>query len=213
MTVEPTARRTPASKSAAKSADQSPRLLKSKPRRADWAAGDAAKFFSYTEAWSRIKLASRQGFFLEAVAIEESIVSDRLLSYLEKTCGLELKDGTKGNLNQLIIRWQREADSRAADSDEGRALLATLHGRLNAWRDQRNQVVHGMVKSAAARGDDHIESFLVRAKAVAAQGEQIAREISRWVDKQKQPAQRAGLVVKGPSPTHSPAGDPHATPE
>ena len=30
------------------------RLRKSKPRAPHWASGDAAKYFSYTEAWARI---------------------------------------------------------------------------------------------------------------------------------------------------------------
>ena len=188
-----------------------PPLRKSKPRNADWASGDAAKFFSYTEAWARIKLSSKQGFFLEAVTIEESIVSDRLLSFLEKTCGLVLKDGTKGNLNQLIDRWLKEAAKRAAADDEALALFSALHSRLNAWREQRNHVVHGMVKSSAARGDDHIESFLARAKTVAADGEKIAREISRWVDKQKKSAPRSSPTVPSKLPATSLSGEPDAT--
>lgn len=44
--------------------------------------GNAAKFWSYREAWTRIKQAQEQGFYLEAVTIEESIISDRLMSYL-----------------------------------------------------------------------------------------------------------------------------------
>ena len=50
------------------------------------------------------------------------------------------------------------------------------------WRNQRNRVVHGMVKSKAGRGDDHIDNFLAEAAIAAADGEKVAREISRWVD-------------------------------
>ena len=42
--------------------------------------GNVRKANSYREAWARIKLARRQGFFLEAVTIEESIIFDRLLA-------------------------------------------------------------------------------------------------------------------------------------
>ena len=57
-----------------------------------------------------------------------------------------------------------------------------LHLRLNRWRDERNDVVHGLVKSRASKGDDHIEDFLTRAATAALEGEVLARQISKWVD-------------------------------
>ncbi len=57
--------------------------------------GNVAKYLSYREAWARIKLARRQGFFLEAVTIDESIISDRLLSFLEKGFSLTLRHQVK----------------------------------------------------------------------------------------------------------------------
>jgi hypothetical protein len=44
--------------------------------------GNTAKFFSYAAAWGWIKRAIAHRFFLEAVTLEESIVADRLISYL-----------------------------------------------------------------------------------------------------------------------------------
>jgi len=42
----------------------------------------ANKYFSYREAWVRIKKAQGYGFYLEAITLEESIITDRLVSYL-----------------------------------------------------------------------------------------------------------------------------------
>lgn len=61
------------------------RLRKSKPRSPDWAAGNAAKFFTYADVWTRISRATKSGCFLEAVTIEDGIVSDRL------PCGLNIR--------------------------------------------------------------------------------------------------------------------------
>jgi hypothetical protein len=44
--------------------------------------GNVVKYLSYREAWTRIKQAQEQGFYLEAVTLEESIITDRLISYL-----------------------------------------------------------------------------------------------------------------------------------
>lgn len=39
------------------------------------------KYYSYRAAYSRMNLAMKSGFYLEAIAIQESIISDRLLSF------------------------------------------------------------------------------------------------------------------------------------
>ena len=44
--------------------------------------GNRCKYLSYREAWARIKQAQQQQFFLEAVTLEESIITDRLICYL-----------------------------------------------------------------------------------------------------------------------------------
>jgi hypothetical protein len=43
-------------------------------------AGNSSKYDSYHEAGSRIQLAQDNGFFLEAITIQESIISDRLIN-------------------------------------------------------------------------------------------------------------------------------------
>lgn len=153
---------------------------KSRPIKRDWAAGNEAKFLSYREAWARIKVATKQGFYLEAVTIEESIASDRMLSFLEKSCGVVLGGHS---LNNTSKRWLKHAKELfGLDSDESHAAQK-LFTKLNAWRDRRNIVVHGIVKSKVARLDDHIDNFLEGAKSSALEGEQIVRAIDRWVSK------------------------------
>ncbi len=147
------------------------KLRKAKPLPNDWAAGNSAKYLSYREAWARIRMASKSGYFLEAVTIEESIISDRLLSYLEKSCGLALGDGTRSSLSRVISTWKREATSRCETGEQAQHV-ELLHGRLNAWREQRNRVVDGMVKSTVSKGEDHIESFLAGAADAAREGQE-----------------------------------------
>lgn len=67
-----------------------PRLQDIRHIQLDWASGNEAKFLGYSEAWARIVLASKRTFNLEAVTIEESMASDRMLSFLEKSCGAAL---------------------------------------------------------------------------------------------------------------------------
>jgi len=146
--------------------------------------GNGAKYLSYREAWARIKLARQQGFFFEAVTIEESIISDRLLSFLEKRSGVVLKNTTKGNFNQIIQRWFVVATDRYADQPAELEALAVLNDRLHAWRIGRNEVVHGLVKSKASQKGDHIANFLIAAETHACSGEKLARAVDARVRRQ-----------------------------
>jgi hypothetical protein len=158
------------------------RHRKSKPRRADWAAGDGAKFLSYAEAWTRIREARRKGFFLEAVTLQESILSDRLTSFLVKSCGLDPGSKSIRSFNDLIGVWAREATIRLSDDPERVKEVADFKQHLDAWRVRRNEIVHGLVKSKAQKGSDHIDNFLDGAHAAAEEGEELARSVDRWVN-------------------------------
>ena len=158
------------------------RLQKSRFRPTDWAAGDGAKYLSYAEAWARIRLATKQGFFLEAVTVEESIISDRLSSYMVKNCGFDQGDRSLRNLQNLVGVWAKTVRTEAKIGAHLLQQLEELQQRIEAWRIDRNDVVHGLVKSRASRGDDHIEGFLSRAHHAAKEGQFLARAVSNWVD-------------------------------
>jgi hypothetical protein len=158
-------------------------LRKSRPIKRDWASGNEAKFHSYREAWARIKDARRQKFFLEAITIQESIISDRLLSVLEKTWEVQLRPNTKKLVGQVIERWYSESKKRFSADEASLVELTALHSRIDSWRSLRNDAVHGIVKSTVARLDDHIDAFLHTASQAAEEGEKIARAIDRWVSK------------------------------
>lgn len=67
---------------------------------------NANKYFSYREAWGRIKRARGLGYHFEAVTLEEGIIADRLISYLVGAG--ELKVGTppdRYSFGRLIELW------------------------------------------------------------------------------------------------------------
>lgn len=81
------------------------RFRKSKPRAANATKGDEAKFLSYAEAWARIRAVRKHGFFLEAVTIQESIISDRLSSFVVKNCGEDPTSKSLRTLHNLTGMW------------------------------------------------------------------------------------------------------------
>jgi hypothetical protein len=133
------------------------------------------KYLSYNKGWARINSALEAGFYLEAITIQESIISDRLLSYVLGVAP-NSKINTKTSLGKLIVQWRKYAGvslERLDGTDLGRDT--------DAWRIKRNTVVHGLVKSAPG-GTPELQSddFFILARQSAEEGKALAREIQNW---------------------------------
>jgi hypothetical protein len=142
---------------------------------------NANKYFSYSEAWVRIKKAQGSGFYLEAVTLEESIIADRLVSFL--VCVGEIQADSqveKHSLGQLIQRWKKRVPEPIPTK-----YFHDLCSAIEEWRKHRNRVVHGMVKSVPDSSHNDVLDFLKEAEFVAMQGEALAHLISDWVKKTK----------------------------
>ena len=95
------------------------------------------KYHSYRAACSRMNLAMKKGFYLEAIAIQESVISDRLLSFAIRS-------------NKLVVSHERlytisfsKLIKIAAPHFENEKLVDDLH----VFRLERNNCLHGFVKS------------------------------------------------------------------
>lgn len=141
--------------------------------------GNLSKYESYRAAWQRIAASRQAGFFLEAIAIEESIIADRLVSYLSRPDALtpvsKDKKGRWPGLGKLIIALEEEFP--AGLSIDG---FDDVVSHLNAWKDDRNTAVHAIVKSDPGAPTVDIDDFLLVAEKAAEQGASLARAISSW---------------------------------
>jgi hypothetical protein len=131
---------------------------------------NSGKYWSYRIAWSRIAEAIDDGYHLEAVTIAESIIADRVLSFLVSR-GVTVKPHSP--LHVLIAKLRKEAD------DEG-CLLAD---RIDGWRKHRNTLVHGIVKSARGEAPIDMMDFVELAEISAHEGRALARSVSTWQKK------------------------------
>lgn len=147
------------------------------------------KYDSYREAWRRIKAAQQAGFYLEAVVIEESIISDRLISYLSSPASSRrLEKKSKGrwpDFFQLIEHLKQEFPSGVAvKSPPSKTMVATeipnLAHALDDWRKTRNAAVHAIAKSDPGTPTDEVQEFIRKAKAAAERGELLARAVLTW---------------------------------
>ncbi len=151
-------------------------------------AGNKAKYLSYSEAWRRIERAVAAGFYFEAVTLQESIIADRLLSFVkgvEPACKVQVST----NFGELIGHWRRLAGALPED-DAG----TDLGSRVEAWRSQRNEVVHGLVKSSPGEPTQPVGAFIERCQATAVGGRRLAREVLLWHKHQLRSARTKGAV-------------------
>ena len=130
------------------------------------------KYNSYTLAFDRINKALEAEFPLEAIAIEESIITDRLMSF---ALAKGIKIDNDGFLGYLI----KEIKKIGSDEDKKFMIM------IDAWRKQRNEKLHAIVKSKPGTAPVvQAEDFISEAMELARQGKDLARESSNWHRKQ-----------------------------
>ena len=131
--------------------------------------GNVVKHDHYKEAFARINDAIELGFFIEAIAIEEGIISDRLTSHLSYFG--KLPKSKFPTLKKLTEAWEK-----IAGTDIEKKLIA----KIDKWRDARNHAVHGIVKCSDETKNDSVNAFLKEAKDSAAKGLEIVNELKKW---------------------------------
>lgn len=137
--------------------------------------GNASKFFSYREAWTRIKTAQEHGFYIEAVTIQKSIISDRLISYF-KASDVVLKKYP--SFGYLVVLWKKQPAIIHKD-------IENLQESIDQWRIRRNQIVHDIVKVQVEAEITAIDDFLIDAQSVATDGTILTRAVCNWHDRVK----------------------------
>ena len=118
-------------------------------------------------AWGRVSRAIGQGFYIEAIALQESMIADRLESLLARD-GSDVHFGTAGRLATTV-------QSRWPGQDPDGVL-----GRVRQWSDQRAAAIHQMVKY----GDGHDATWRERsaeAHAVAEVGVDLVKDVDALV--------------------------------
>lgn len=144
--------------------------------------GNTQKYLSYSAAWERMDQAIQQGFFLEAVAIQESMIFDRLRSFLSFYEGGEIDNRVP--LKRIVRRWQ-DALNRMAHEDASFSFDVNLVSDTLAWVDDRNAVIHTIVRSQPGQPTRDISEFIGHAEETALAGKTIARAISDWFRRQR----------------------------
>ena len=137
----------------------------------------------YIEAYSRIESSIKSKHYFEAITIEESIISDRLASFLESTGTLTTDQIHRQSFASLIMLWKLAINNPGAIWEECKELIS----KVNAWRGQRNKYVHGLVKFPNQKANIPITSdFIKGAEKTATEGKLLANQVSDWRKRQTQ---------------------------
>ena len=158
--------------------------------------GNVSLYARFVEAWKRIEGSIEARYFFEAIAIEESIMSNRLTSFLFGI-GLMTKDEAEGNPHKpfatLISRL------RSAASDPRWEDPAALAVKLDSWRKQRNTALHALTKSFPGHSPRvPLSKFLEDVEETAREGKELARFVSNWQRRQRARANAAN-AANGPA--------------
>lgn len=136
-----------------------------------------AKYLTYKEAFTRINQAIDAHFFLEAITIEESIICDRMISYLHGKFGVTFSEKEMKNnktlTDNLLKMWQKNEPGIIAFKS-----YLDLHKEIDEWREQRNYLLHSMTKSYPGKPTKNINDFLEDACVAAIRGKKLARALS-----------------------------------
>lgn len=133
---------------------------------------NVTKYQSYKYAFERMKQAIEREFFLEAIMIAESIISDRLISYLSET-------KTRTYLYQLVEKWEK-IDNQVTWKDRTNLIID-----VKTWGRQRNICAHQVVKSLPGEPTTAVEEFTFIAQECALEGQILARYVCDWRSAQK----------------------------
>ena len=143
----------------------------------------------YAFALERTSKALDSGFYLEAITLCESMIADRLLSSLARR-------------EQRIVRRNKGLGWLIAEHINGESLQksATSKGKteadvflaLDRWREERNELLHGIAKCAPGDQLSNPPALMARAKGAAEEGIRLFRLLDNWHAKHTRGCSRPG---------------------
>lgn len=147
---------------------------------------NTAKGKAYALAFGMINTALEKGCPLQAITIEESILTDRISSTLNARRDTKTPFST---LNGALREWEKQ--TKGGESLFNKEMTVLLP-QLEAWWKERNALLHGIAKSPCGEGPTiPAEEFMARAEKAAKEGLDLARRVARWTQKQVRQARKA----------------------
>lgn len=124
---------------------------------------------SLDEALERIKNAVDQGFYLEAVSLEETVISACLYDYAKAKI-----DGFEETSLFKILRIYKEKLFPLRELD------GSFFSSLDRWRKERNTAIHGFVEFRMKFPQNSSHDFDESSKSSAIEGYELTKRLLLW---------------------------------
>ena len=126
----------------------------------------------YKKVFACIKEASENGFYLEAIALEESVLCDRL----ESIAGRDSSDSSIKKEKYMTVG--KFLTTKNLQKELKEHIPESLFDKIKVWWENRNKVIHGMAKFTDVEGANW-ENKMNRAHICAENGIKLVREIDK----------------------------------
>jgi hypothetical protein len=124
-----------------------------------------------------MKKAIEGKFYLEAITIQESIITDRLLNFVIRN---KIKNISEDELHKPIAFLNKLIEhSKPYFEDEN------LYSELNKFRFARNNCIHAMVKSYPGNPTQQVSDFQKLARETSLSGKVLTRKVDVWHTRMK----------------------------
>ena len=130
------------------------------------------KLYSYRFAFSQMNKAIDGKFYLEAITIQESIITERLLNFVIRNSIVSINEDQL--YRQTVSLSKLIEYSKPYFDDEN------LHEELNSFRMSRNECIHSMVKSYPSKPTIKVSDFQKLAKETSLNGRILTRKVDAW---------------------------------
>jgi hypothetical protein len=124
-----------------------------------------------------MKKAIEGKFYLEAITIQESIITDRLLSFVIRKELINTSD-SKLLIRNISLNNLTKLSEEHFDDD---ALII----ELDEFRFSRNNCIHAMVKSFPGNPTQKVSDFQKLAKETSLSGRVLTRKVDAWHTRMK----------------------------
>lgn len=143
-------------------------------------AKNLRKYESYVLAFKMIEDGMSNKCPLQSIAIEESIMSDRIWSALNSTKDKGRKHETLGKALDEWKKLKKEGEPLPFDNE-----VDAMYKELRCWWDVRSRLIHGIVKSFRGKAPQtSAAKFRQSAMNAAKIGKALARSVCNWSSKQ-----------------------------
>jgi len=127
------------------------------------------------QALFNIQQAIDSGFYLEAIALQESLISNSIYNFL-KAQNKSLQSTSFFDM----LRELRSSKSNHLSSTESRKLFKNV----NEWRQKRNQAIHGFITIQIDEIGNGLTDFKSLSEQTANAGSKLASDVFAWYEQE-----------------------------